>query len=78
MADGTVEVLASVEADTAFRNALPPLSGYENICDFVACIAHAILIEAIQMEQASKLLYAAQIALSAIRCQPAIRAAKSE
>jgi hypothetical protein len=50
---------------------MPPLSGYENIRDFIACVAHAMLIGAIQSEQGSKLLYAAQVALCTVRNQPA-------
>jgi hypothetical protein len=57
-------------ADEAYRIAMPPLSGYQNICDFLACAAHGILIGAIEEKSGTKLLYAAQIALSTIRQQP--------
>ena len=59
------------EAQKAFRAAMPPLSGYDNIRDFIACTAHGILIGAIEVADSSKLLYAAQVALSTIRHQPA-------
>ena len=57
----------------AFRGAMPPLSGYENIRDFIACVAYGMLIEAIRHNDGSQLLYAAQVATSALRCQPKIR-----
>jgi hypothetical protein len=50
---------------------LPPLSGFENIRDFIACVAHAMLIGAIMDNLGTKLLYAAQIALTTVRRQPA-------
>jgi hypothetical protein len=62
---------ASEEAEKAYRNAMPPLSGYENIRDFIACVAHAMLIGAIRDNQGTKLLYAAQVALTTVRRQPA-------
>jgi len=61
---------ASLTANKAYRDAIPPLSGYENIRDFIACVAHAMLIGAILDDQGTKLLYAAQVALSTLRRQP--------
>ncbi len=58
-------------AQRAFRAALPPLVGHENIRDFIACIAQSILLGAIKGNDASKLLYAAQVALGAARIQTA-------
>ncbi|MFZ0744838.1 MAG: hypothetical protein WAM85_10550 [Terracidiphilus sp.] len=55
----------------AFRGAMPPLIGHENIRDFIACTAQGVLLEALDSKDASKLLYAAQVALGAIRAQPA-------
>ncbi|MGA9587466.1 MAG: hypothetical protein WBQ95_19200 [Terracidiphilus sp.] len=57
-------------AKKAFRSALPPLVGHENIRDFIACIAQAMLMDVIDTPDASKLLYAAQVALAAVRAQP--------
>ena len=62
---------AAREAGQFYRDAMPPLSGYDNIRDFIACTAHGILIGAIEVADSSKLLYAAQVALSTIRHQPA-------
>jgi|GEM_PF-1555976 hypothetical protein len=54
----------------AYCNAMPLLSGYDSICDFVACVAHGILIEAVPTERSGQLLYAAQVALSTISRAP--------
>ena len=53
-------------ANAAFRLALPPLSGYQNICDFIACVSYGILLGAIKPDMGTKLLYGAQVALGAI------------
>jgi hypothetical protein len=53
-------------AAKAFRLAMPPLAGYHNICDFIACAGYGMLIGAIKESNASKLLYAAQVALSTV------------
>jgi hypothetical protein len=52
-------------AKAAYRDVMPPLSGPKNIRDFIACIAQAMLIDAIHGSDAARLLYAAQIASSA-------------
>ena len=57
-------------AATAFREAMPPLIGQDNIRDFIACVAQGILLGAIDSSKSSKLLYAAQVALSGARSQP--------
>ena len=53
-------------AAIAFRLAMPPLSGYQNICDFIACAGYGILLGAIKEKNAGKLLYAAQVALGTV------------
>jgi hypothetical protein len=53
-------------AAIAFRLAMPPLSGYQNICDFIACAGYGILLGAIKERNAGKLLYAAQVALATV------------
>lgn len=62
---------ASARAADAYRFLMPPLFGYENIRDFIACATHGMLIGAIEESQATKLLYAAQVALATVRRQPA-------
>jgi hypothetical protein len=57
-------------ANLAYRNAMPRLVGYENIRDFVACVAEGLLLGAITDSQSSRLLYAAQVAQGTLRYQP--------
>lgn len=57
---------AEDEAGAAYRNAMPDLSGEQNIRDFIACAAHGILIGAIEEKISTKLLYAAQVASGAL------------
>jgi hypothetical protein len=45
---------------------MPPLSGYRNICDFIACAAYGTLLGAIKDENGSEFLYAAQVALATV------------
>lgn len=54
------------QAEHAYRLAMPPLSGPENIRDFIACVAHGILLDVIKSSDGARLLYAAQIARGAI------------
>jgi len=49
-------------AGEAFRVALPPLTGEANIGDFVACVAHGMVLGVFTANEGSKLLYAAQVA----------------
>ena len=63
---------ASEEAQKAYREAMPPLSGYDNIRDFIACVVNAMLIGAIEDNQGTKLLYGAQVALTTVRRQPVV------
>ena len=58
----------------AFRLAMPPLSGYRNICDFIACAGYGMLMGAIKDESGTKLLYAAQAALATEPREPKIHA----
>lgn len=64
-AKGDHDYHARAAAFVAYRASMPPLTCAANIRNFVACVAHGILIEAIDSKQATKLLYAAQVALSA-------------
>ena len=61
----TTQFEAQLAANTAFRNAMPPLLGSENIRDFIACVATGLLKGDISCKEAPRLLYAAQIAVSA-------------
>ncbi len=55
-------VAALMDANQAYCRAMPPLSGAQNIRDFIACVAHGMLINVIHEKSAPKLLYAAQMA----------------
>jgi hypothetical protein len=57
-------------ANKAYRNALPPLCGYQGISDFIACVAYGMAIEAIEDASGDRLLHAAQVALATLRKQP--------
>lgn len=68
---GREDYAATKIAGKVFRRTLPPLVGHENIRDFIACVAQSILMGAIDSNDASKLLYAAQVSLAAVRVQSA-------
>lgn len=57
-------------AVAAYLDAMPDLSGAKNIRDFIACVAHGMLIGVIEAMDGTKLLYAAQIALGTLRRKP--------
>jgi hypothetical protein len=59
-------VIALLNASEAYCRAMPPLVGYENICDFIACVGYGLLTRVFLGEMATRLLYAAQVALSTI------------
>jgi hypothetical protein len=77
-AKGRSKFEASCAADQAYRDAMPPLSGDENIRDFIACVTHAMLNNIILDNSGSKLLYAAQVAHTTTRSQSKPRVAKPE
>ena len=56
-------------ANKAYSSAIPLLSSNDNIDDFVACVAHGMLLELISGPDGARLLYAAQVA-SGLRKQP--------
>jgi hypothetical protein len=58
--------IARLNAGEAYCRAMPPLVGYENICNFIACVGYGMVTNAILESSGTKLLYAAQVALSTI------------
>ena len=64
-AAGKTEYFASRDAHDAYREAMPDLTSFSEIQDFIACIGRGILIKAIDDSEASKLLVAARIASQA-------------
>ncbi|MGB9409549.1 MAG: hypothetical protein WCA89_18590 [Terracidiphilus sp.] len=69
LAKGKSKYEASCAANRAYRDAMPPLSGDENIRDFIACVTHAMIADIIRDDSGSKLLYAAQVAHTTTRAQ---------
>lgn len=63
---GKSEYRSEVDAVKSYLAAMPPLAGYQNICDFIACVGYGMVIEVVEQGASGKLLYAAQVALSAI------------
>lgn len=61
---------AEAAGDQAFLGAMPPLSSYDNICDFIACVAHAIVTGVLGQKDAIPLLEAAKAALCDLRELP--------
>jgi small ligand-binding sensory domain FIST len=59
---GESEYFASKAAHDAYREAMPDLTSLQDVQDFIACVSRAILVEAIDHEEAAKLLAAAKIA----------------
>lgn len=61
------EYQADAVAAAAYCRALPSLSGVENIRAFIACVAQGLATGVIEGATASRLLYAAQVAKSALK-----------
>jgi hypothetical protein len=51
----------------AYCAAMPDLSGYENIRDFIACTSYGMVNGLIDIIEGSKFLYAAQVASGVLR-----------
>jgi hypothetical protein len=60
---------ARKQANLAFRDAMPPLAGYENIRDFIACTTYAMLKNILEKRECQHLFFAAKIATSLLRIQ---------
>jgi hypothetical protein len=70
---GIDKMFAAHQAGPAYCEAMPPLDDHESIRSFIACVAHGILIEAIPQKRANQLLYASQVALSALHAESKAR-----
>jgi hypothetical protein len=71
--EGKNPTAAKMEGDKAFRLAMPPLLGSENISDFIACAAYGTLMGAITSQESTRLLYAAQVAVAAQKAHSNVR-----
>lgn len=67
LAEGHRMESAQRSGSTAYRRAMPPLKGVRNTRNFIACVTYGALIGVIPGPEASRLLYAAQIAYSTRR-----------
>jgi hypothetical protein len=63
---GESRYAAESAAKKAFCNSMPPLSGAQNIRDFIACVTQGMLINALAFSDGTRLLYAAQVAYSTV------------
>jgi len=61
---------AKMEAAIAYRAAVPPLCGPQNINEFIACVTDGMLLQTISGTDGARLLYAAQVASQAFRVPP--------
>lgn len=68
---------AESEGADAYRRAMPPLDSSENVRNFIACVAHAMLIRILDPAEAPRLLYAAQCSVAVLR-KPSWTRAQSE
>lgn len=50
-----------------YLRAMPPLAGYQNISDFIACVTYAELTEIIRHSEAENFFGAVKVALGALR-----------
>ena len=66
-ARGLGKVSVWLRANEAYRNAMPPLNTPENIRDFVACLTHGMIINAISHPYSAQLLKAATLAANIAR-----------
>jgi hypothetical protein len=66
-ADSDDEFEAEKAGLRAYCRLMPPLAGYDNICNFIACVTYATLTEIMRQSDAEHYLEAAKIALTAVR-----------
>lgn len=70
IAGGESAYKAECAGNKAFLRALPPLAGIGNIRDYIACVAQAAVMQVLHQKDAAQLLYAAQVAIGAVRREP--------
>lgn len=63
--EGSSLVFARVAAHKAFQKSMPPLTGDENIRNFVACVAQGMLMGSILTRDGARLIAAARVAKAA-------------
>jgi len=68
--DGKSDKIARHIGRIAYCAALPKLSGAGNIRDFIACVTYAMALEIVPSNEGTRLLYAAQVAHTALTKRP--------
>jgi hypothetical protein len=68
--EGRSEAVIRKVGRLAYCNALPKLSGATNIRNFIACVTHAMALEILPGSEGTRLLYAAQVAQTALTKRP--------
>jgi len=76
--DDSTEYECEKADNKAFFKATPPLCGYKNICEFIACINYASMTGIVTHNEAAHFLANAKLALSAVYHQPKPPAASSD
>ena len=66
-AEGEDDGDARLQARSAYLRSMPPLAGFENVRDYIACVSFAQVSEVIFSFQAESLLATAKVALAAAR-----------
>lgn len=70
LARGEDEFEAKCAGRQAYLCALPPLSGYENIRDYIASVMHALVIHVADPDDVEHYLAGAKVAFSVLRQKP--------
>lgn len=63
--EGSTEEQARKLGAEAFRMEMPGLIGSDNICFFIDCVARGVMLGVFTEQESTRLLYAAQVAISA-------------
>ena len=68
--EGKSDQLAKHMGRIAYCGAMPKLSGATNIRDFIACVTYAMALDILPGNEGTRLLYAAQVAHTALTKRP--------
>lgn len=77
MEEGQSERLIRLAGKLAYCTVMPKLTGAANIRDFIACVTNAMLLDVIPGSECTRLLYAAQVAHTALTKRPKKRGKSS-
>jgi hypothetical protein len=58
------------ESSRAFRDAMPPLIGFQNIQDYIGCVAYAQLHDIFTVPECQRLFDTAKFALTVVCAEP--------